>query len=73
MRPFQADEAKRHLGGARSAGHEELKVGSRRIITASWQLQCDDYGRSRWAYLFARGLVDEPEAESWADSVWDEA
>ena len=51
---------------------EELKEGSRRVITDDWSNQYGEFTQGRWAYLFATGLVDEEEAEAWADTVWPE-
>jgi hypothetical protein len=51
---------------------EGLKDGSHRIIVEDWRSQYHDCGQERWAYLFGTGIVDEAEAESWADEVWEE-
>ena len=51
---------------------EALLEGIRRVITEDWRTQYDTYNQSRWAYLFGEGLVDEAEANTWADPVWPE-
>lgn len=48
---------------------EDLLAGVQRIVTAHWEEQ-RDMGQSRWAYLFAAGLVSEAVANQWADAVW---
>jgi hypothetical protein len=51
---------------------EELKQGSWRLITGDWSRQYGERSQHRWVYLFETGLVDEAEAEAWADDVWSE-
>ena len=51
---------------------EGLKDGSHRIIVEDWGYQYNECSQGRWAYLFETGLIDEGEAEAWAEEVWGE-
>ena len=40
------------------------------VLTSFWRQQYEAWDQSRWAYLFAQGLIDTELASSWADEVW---
>ena len=63
-----ADLAIGHFGK-----EEGLIEGSRRVVVEDWQRRVAEYDQGRWAYLFGEGLVDETEADAWADDAWGEA
>lgn len=44
--------------------------GSCRIIVSEWSSHRAEWDQQRWAYLFDTGLVNEAEAQAWADEVW---
>ena len=49
-----------------------LVEGSRRVVVEEWRHRVAEYDQGRWAYLFGEGLVDEAEADAWADDAWGE-
>jgi hypothetical protein len=51
---------------------QDLLTGSKSVIVGHWRQQAIN-GQGRWAYLFDVGLVSEPEANQWADEVWQTA
>jgi hypothetical protein len=47
-----------------------LEDAAHDIITGYWREMFDKYDQGQWAYLFDEGLIDEDEAERWAEEVW---
>ena len=52
-------------------GHLSSEEAARQAITAFWQYQYSSWDQSRWAYLFAQGIVDTDTADSWAKEIWE--
>lgn len=51
-------------------GSQSPVAAAKQAITEFWGMQLNAWEQSRWAYLFAEGLIDGKTANVWADEVW---
>jgi hypothetical protein len=51
---------------------KDVEQECRRIIIRDWRKRRDRCMQDRWAYLFYPGLINDEQANSWADAVWPE-
>ena len=49
---------------------EPILSGARRIITASWRRQREEFDHPGWENLFGTGLVESETTYAWRDEVW---
>jgi hypothetical protein len=58
-----------HAIGVANGGRGPIE-GARQAVTEFWRLQVIEWEQSRWAGVFAEGLIDAKTANVWADEIW---
>ena len=51
---------------------ENIQKGNLEAVKGEWDHLARTYAQSRWAYVFAPGLITMVEADNLADQVWKE-